>query len=684
MKNLRFGISLVAVFLLVIVSFGVELHYMKLKAVPFLTKLILLLLLNLTIIALLVLMFFVGKILVKLYFERKYKVLGYKFKTKLVVILVVLTLIPAAFLFFISSGFITNYIERWFTPQLRQPLEGSIEIAKAVYEIERQKVLDYAKSLSAGKTITGNYAGNYKVRHLSTMPKDASETVKAAFEGKADVEVISGEKGDIVRAVAPAYKENRQMGVIVVESSIPKRISDNVENIKDAYENYLTLETWKVPIKTNYLLILGFLTLIVVFMALWVALRIASGITDSIQGLAQATEQVAAGNLDIKISLDREDEIGLLINSFNHMVKELKEGKESLQSAYIDSDRRRLFMENILDNINSGVIMFDTSGHISMINDRACKILTIKPEEVIHKSYRELMSMIDSKELQNIVRGIEGKKFRPVEKDIKAFIGYRKVILRVFITSLKDSQKYIGLLVVFDDLTEIIKAEKAVAWQEIAKRVAHEIKNPLTPIKLSTERMIKKWENRDSDFDQVLHRSAKTIVREVDSLRKLVDEFSRFGKMPEINKTPTYIHTIINEVVNLYKGYKGIEINVSTPDNSPMVELDGEQFRRVLINIFDNATQSITNSGSINVTVNFDTPSNRAYISIADNGSGIKDEDKEKLFLPYFSTKRDGSGLGLAIANRIIAEHKGHIMVRDNEPNGTVFTIEIPIKDVAI
>jgi two-component system nitrogen regulation sensor histidine kinase NtrY len=680
MKNLRFVISMVAVFLFVLVSFGTELHYMKLKAVPFLTKFVLLLLLNLTIIALLVLMFFVGKSLVKLYFERRNKVLGYKFKTKLVVILVVLTLIPAAFLFFISSGLITNYIERWFTPQLRQPLEGSIEIAKTVYEIERQKVLDYAKSLSTGKTI----AGNYKVRHLSAMPKDASETVRAAFEGKADVEVISGKKGDIVRAVVPAYKENRQMGVIVVESSIPKRISDNVENIKDAYENYLTLETWKVPIKTNYLLILGFLTLIVVFMALWVALRIARGITDSIQGLAQATEQVAAGNLDIKLSLDREDEIGLLVNSFNHMVKELKEGKESLQSAYLDSDRRRLFMENILDNINSGVIMFDTSGHISMINDRACKILTIKPEEVIHKSYSELMSMIDSKELQNLVRGIEGKKFRPVEKDIKALIGDKKVILRVFITSLKDSQKYIGLLVVFDDLTEIIKAEKVVAWQEIAKRVAHEIKNPLTPIKLSTERMIKKWENRDTDFDQVLHRSAKTIVKEVDSLRRLVDEFSRFGKMPEINKTPTYVHTIIDEVVNLYKGYKGIEINVSTPDNSPMVELDGEQFRRVLINIFDNATQAITNSGSINVTVNFDTPSNRAYISIADNGSGIRDEDKEKLFLPYFSTKKDGTGLGLAIANRIIAEHKGHIRVRDNKPNGTIFTIEIPIKDVAI
>jgi two-component system nitrogen regulation sensor histidine kinase NtrY len=677
MRNLRFGISLVTVFFLVIISFGVELHYMRLQEVPFLTKLILLSLLNLTIIALLVLMFFVAKSLVKLYFERRNKVLGYKFKTKLVVILVVLTLIPATFLFIVSSGLITNYIERWFTPQLKQPLDRSIEIAKTFYEIERQKALDYAKSLSTGKTT----AGNYNVRHLANIPENATETVRAAFEGKADVEVISGEKGDTVRAVVPEYKEGKQIGIIIIETSIPKKITDNVENIKDAYENYLTLETWKVPIKINYLLILGFLTLIVVFMALWVALRIATGITDPIQNLAQATEQVAAGDLNIKVALNREDEIGLLINSFNHMVKELKDGKESLQAAYLDSDKRRLFIENILDNINSGVIMLDTSGNISMINGAACKILNIKPEEVINKSYRELISLINSEELRNLVRGIEGREFKGVEKEIKAIIGDKRTILRVFITSLKDYQKYIGLLVVFDDLTDIIKAEKVVAWQEIAKRVAHEIKNPLTPIKLSTERMIKKWENRDTDFDQVFQRSAKTIIKEVDSLRKLVDEFSRFGKMPEINKTPTYIPAIIDEVVNLYKGSKGVEINVSTPDNSPLVELDGEQFRRVMINIFENAVHAIPDTGSINVILNFDTLSNKAYINIADNGPGIRDEDKEKLFLPYFSTKKNGTGLGLAIANRIIAEHRGYIRVRDNKPNGTVFTIEIPIKE---
>jgi len=675
MKNLRFSIFLVIVSLIVIVSFGVELHYMRHKDVPFLTKLILLLLLNLTIIALLILMFFVGKSLVKLYFERRYKVLGYKFKTKLVVILIVLTLIPAAFLFIISSGLITNYIDRWFAPQLRQPLDRSIEIAKAVYEIERQKTLDYAKTLSTGKTT----AGNYTVRHLTEIPKDATETVRAGFEGKADVEVISGGKGDTVRAVVPEYKKGKQTGVIVVESFIPGKINNNVEKIKDAYKNYLTLESWKVPIKTNYLLILGFLTLIVVFMALWVALRITRGITDPIQSLAQATEQVAAGDLNIKVDLDdREDEIGLLVNSFNDMVIKLKVGKEALQSAY-------LYIKNILDNINSGVIMLDTAWNISMINDAACSILNINQEKVKNRSYKELMSMIDSKELQNLVMGIEGREFKPVVKEARAIIGERKVILKVFITSLKDSQKYIGLLVVFDDLTEIINAEiraqKALTWQEIARRVAHEIKNPLTPIKLSTERMLKKWEHGDADFDQVFHRSAKTIVKEVDSLRRLVDEFSRFGKMPEINKTPTQIPIIIDEVVNLYKGYKGLEINISIPDNSPMVEMDGEQFKRVMINIFDNAIQAMTDSGRINIILNFDIPANRAYINITDNGPGIRDEDKEKLFLPYFSTKKGGTGLGLAIANRIIAEHRGYIRVTDNKPNGTIFTIEIPINE---
>ena len=675
MKTLRFNIIIASVLILTIIAFGVELHYMKLGSISFFTKLTILILLNITIIALFTLIFFVGKSLTKLYLERKNRVLGYKFKTKLVVILVVLTLIPASILFVVSSGLITNYIDRWFAPQLRQPLDSSVEIAKAFYELEKQRALDLAKKVPKGETP----AGNYTVRHLTEIPKDSTETVRAAFEGKAGAEVISEENGDRIRAVVPENHGGKLKGVIVVESFIPKKITANVENIKDAYEKYLTLESWKVPIKTQYLLILGFLTILVVFMALWVALKIAGGITDPIQSLAQATEQVAAGNLDINVDLNQKDEIGLLVNSFNHMVKELKEGKESLHSAYIESDRRRLFMENILDNINSGVIMLDTAGNVLMINGAASSILNIHPDAALNKHYKDLMSMIKSEGLQNLIKEIEGREFRWIEREVKIAAGDKKAILRVFIKGLKDSQQYIGLLVVFDDITDIIKAQKAVAWQEVARRIAHEIKNPLTPIKLSAERLIKKWESRDSDFNQIFEHSTKTIIREVEGLKRLVDEFSKFSKMPEIKKTPTNMLMIIDEVVNLYKGYKGVEINVLLPKENPLVELDGEQFKRVMINIFDNAIHAISNKGIIDVRLHFDLSSNIAYLDIADDGPGLREEDKEKLFFPYFSTKKDGTGLGLAIANRIIAEHKGYIKVRDKDPKGTIFTIEIPI-----
>ena len=675
MKTLRFNIIIASVLILTIIAFGVELHYMKLGSVSFFTKLTILILLNITIIALFTLIFFVGKSLTKLYLERRNRVLGYKFKTKLVVILVVLTLIPASILFVVSSGLITNYIDRWFAPQLRQPLDSSVEIAKAFYELEKQRALDLAKKVPKGETP----AGNYTVRHLTEIPKDSTETVRAAFEGKAGAEVISGENGDRIRAVVPENHGGKLKGVIVVESFIPKKITANVENIKDAYEKYLTLESWKVPIKTQYLLILGFLTILVVFMALWVALKIAGGITDPIQSLAQATEQVAAGNLDINVDLNQKDEIGLLVNSFNHMVKELKEGKESLHSAYIESDRRRLFMENILDNINTGVIMLDTAGNVLMINGAASSILNIHPDAALNKHYKDLMSMIKSEGLQNLIKEIEGREFRWIEREVKIAAGDRKAILRVFIKGLKDSQQYIGLLIVFDDITDIIKAQKAVAWQEVARRIAHEIKNPLTPIKLSAERLIKKWKGRDPDFNQIFEHSTKTIIREVEGLKRLVDEFSKFSKMPEIKKTPTNMPMIIDEVVNLYKGYKGVEINVLLPKENPLIELDGEQFKRVMINIFDNAIHAISNKGSIDVRLHFDLSSNMAYLDIADDGPGIREEDKEKLFFPYFSTKKDGTGLGLAIANRIIAEHKGYIKVRDKEPKGTIFTIEIPI-----
>ncbi len=672
----RFGVILSGLIFIVLLS-TVELHLMRLDTLSVSTRVILLVLLNVNIIALLTLVFFVAKNLTRLYLERKQNVLGSKFKTKIVVIFVILTTIPSVLLFMGASGLLTKYIDRWFTPQFRQPIESTLNIAKAIYDTERKKTLEAARAVAA----KGNIPMEYDVSYLSKMPDNPSDVVKEAFGGEEGTEVVSGQEGDTIRAVVPETTGGRFSGVIIVESHLPRDITANVEKIKNAYEDFMKLEAWKQPLKLNYQIFLGFFTLIVIFTALWASLKIARAISEPIQKLAQATEEVASGNLNVDIGLKRDDEIGLLIDSFNHMVRELKESKDSIQSAYAESDRRRLCMENILENIQSGVISLDAEGTVITINSSACSILNVAPGDVMGKNYREILSSIKSDSLQAMISGIKLRTLQAVEREVSAIINGKRVILRVSIMGLRDQSGYIGLLVVFDDLTNVIKAQRALAWQEVARRIAHEIKNPLTPIRLSTERMLKKWEQKDEDFAQIFERSTRTIIKEVDSLRFLVDEFARFGKMPEINKAPTSLAGIIDEVVNLYRDYKGFAIKVLVPREMPLVDIDREQFKRVLINLFENAIQAMKSGGEITVTAEFDAGSNRVFIGVADNGPGIREEDKEKLFLPYFSTKDGGTGLGLAIASRIIKEHMGYLRVRDNEPQGTVFTVEIPVRE---
>ncbi len=674
----KLGLIISALLLFSVLVFAVELHFIRLETLSITTKVILLILLNVNIIALLTLMFFVAKALTRLYLERKQKVLGSRFKTKIVVIFVILTSIPSALLFLGASGLVTNYIDRWFTPQFRKPIDSTLSIAQAIYDLERKKTLEAAHAIVS----RGSLPMEYAVTRYLELPENPSDVVKEAFDGIEGTEVISGENGDTVRAVVPVVSPEKQRGVVIVESHIPKEITLNVERIKTAYEDYIKLEAWKQPLKLNYLIFLGFFTLLVIFTALWASLRIARGISEPIRKLAEATGQVASGNLDVDIGLKRDDEIGLLIASFNHMVRELKESKESIHAAYAESDRRRLCMENILENIQSGVISLDADGKVITINTAAGAILNVTPDDVMGKNYGEILAAIQSDSLQQMIRGIKLKTLRTVEKEVWATIKGKRTMLRVSIMGLRDNvSQYLGLLVVFDDLTNVIKAQKALAWQEVARRIAHEIKNPLTPIKLSTERMLKKWEQKDEDFAQVFERSTRTIIKEVDGLRGLVDEFSRFGKMPEINKSPTALAGIIDEAVNLYRDYKGFSITVSLPESMPLIDMDGEQFKRVLINLFENAFQAMKSGGRIEVTVDLDADANRVFIDVADNGPGIREEDKEKLFLPYFSTKKEGTGLGLAIANRIIREHMGYLRIRDNVPGGTVFTIEMPIKE---
>jgi len=634
-------------------------------------KLLFLIFLNFNLTALLVLIFYVGKSLKGIYLERKKKIPGHRFKSRLVLLFTGLISIPTGLLFLTAFVVGTNYIDRLFKPIFSEPLEGSIEIARSFYEAEKEKTLNIALSISRG----GSVPEGYKAYRVYSPTKEMPEAIRAALRGENSVEIISGKEGseDIVLAAVGNSPQP-----LVVEHPIPNRLTKAVKTITEAHGDYLKLRQWAVPIKLNFLLILGFCTLVVVFLSLWTALRIANNISEPVKRLAEATEAVARGDLSVRVSAKTEDEMGLLIESFNKMVREIQDSKESLSAAYSESDRRRLCMENIVENIQSGVISIDRDGNVIMINSSALRMLGLGLEESIGKHYSYILSKIESEELQRFVKKIDLRTVKTMERQIKAVLGGRALTLRVSINGLRGSGgEYLGLLIVFDDLTDFIKAQRAIAWQEMARRVAHEIKNPLTPIKLSTERLIRKWKEKDKDFNSVFERATNTIVKEVDGLKRLVDDFTRFGKLPEAIKRPTPIRKLIEEVSALYKeSYKDVEIEIRGEDI--ILDIDPEQFKRVFINLFDNSIEAMGGKGKI--SANIVLGQDMAVIEVSDSGPGIEESLRDRVFQPYFSTKKSGTGLGLAIADRIIVEHEGHIRVGDAQ-KGALFIIEIPLKE---
>lgn len=692
MKLLKYLLIMLCVLLPLALIIFIGFYFTKTPFLDLTTRLIFTGIFTVNVIALFVLIFFVGKNLFRLYTERRYKVAGHKFRTKLMSIFVILTLIPSAFLFIAASGLASNYINRLFSPQMKEPFTYSVDLARAFYDLERSRVLAAAREAknrqSKNLRLENNSIAGLIIYKYTALPANASDTIKDAFNGKEGTEIISQDAGDIVRAAVPYYMLDYQkraqkdniIGVIVAETMLPKTISEKSERIRYLHEDYLNLELFKEPLRLNYMIALGFLTLMIVFAALWMSLKISSGITVPIQSLVLAQERIASGDLDVRVDAKSKDEIGLLANSFNQMVRQLKDNKESLQKAYIESDSRRLYLESILQNINSGVICLDAQGKVLTINKAACDILDIVEKDAVGIKYMEFISRLNSPDLAEMVKEIEGHEIRDIKKEIKANINGKIFDLRVYMSGIRETitSKPIGILVVFDDFTDVVKSQKMATWQEVAKRLAHEIKNPLTPIKLSTERLIKKWQQKDEDFDSVFEKSTKTIITEVDSMKKLVDIFSRYGKMPEVNKSPANIIELIESAASLYRGFKDIKIHISAQNDIAAVNIDFEQIKRVFINIIDNAIKAMNSKGVIDISVKANE--SVVTVDIADTGPGIIDEEKGKLFYPYFSKTKDGTGLGLAIAHKILADHGGRIRVVDNTPVGSVFSVEIPNK----
>lgn len=649
---------------LLFIVLGFEIYLLRLPPEQIPTRFIIVSLFVINIISIVTLGFFVIRSIFRLYLEKHREVPGYRFRIKIVTIFVGLVLIPSALLFVAFSGVLENSIERIFSKSNREIISKTVNTVKAFYDFEKERLLRIAEDYSSGKL--KSLPDGISAERLNRRVADMPEAVRDAFQGKKSTQVISSSNGDIIIAAIP-----ESHGVLVVKMKIPPEVTRKVEEVKAHHEEYLKMGSLRKAVKSNYFMFLGFLSLIIIFLALWAALKISQEITNPLRELVQATQRVAQGDLKVKILAKSSDEIGILVNSFNEMI-----GK--LDRAYAQLSERNILLERMFSNITSGIIFIGSNGKIFKINKAGEEILQISRDKLEGKHYTEILEFVESEELKEFIKKLSQERIYEVSKDLNIKIKGRNKIIRARIVSLREFEETVatGILVVFDDITDIVKAQQAIAWEEVARRLAHEIKNPLTPIKLATERLIKKWKNKDEEFDKVFEKSTQTIISEVESLKNLIDAFQKLGKLPEIKKEPVNPITLIENVIELYRGYKDVNISLVSQGEIKPVLLDPHEFKRVLINIIDNAIKAMNAKGEITISVKLN---NSLQIEIADTGPGVDDEIKEKLFLPYFSRNKEGTGLGLAIARKIVAEHDGKISVMDNKPHGTIFKIEVPV-----
>jgi two-component system nitrogen regulation sensor histidine kinase NtrY len=663
----------------------------------------------------LVLFFVLGRNLVKLYLERKRNIVGSHFKTKLVLFFIALSIIPTFLLFFFASDLISRNIELWFKTPFDRVIADTQSVADGIYLDAEETAHHFALELSQeirGRRLVQvqnrlllrdfirEKLNEYKLDEIGIyldeeelftylnpgLPLQDYKSVQPNLVARVG-------RGERFRSVEPMGTgemirrgvafEVAGVGQVLVTAGkfFPQSFTQKLNTINAYVERYSLLAPQKITVKTFYVFILMFITLLIIFAASWSGLHLAKGITVPIEKLAQATKEVSRGNLTVRVENAATDELGTLIDSFNQMIFDLRESQLHIAQKTAELENRKQYIETVLQNITTGVITLDSDGRITTINPSAREMLSIADRNPVGKKFEEVLNEEKYGEIvKNIAWGIKNR-YRLSDKEINIVSNGQTTTLALALSPLPQANgDFSGMIVVFDNLTQLIKAQKIATWKEVAQRVAHEIKNPLTPIQLSAERIIKMLKKQDPNSPTVIEEGAKTIIQEARTIKSMVDEFSNFARMPKVELRPGDLRTLIEQTVVLFRGiFAQVEFEAELATDLPAtLQLDSEQIKRVFINIFDNAIEAMNKKGKIQVRAVFEKRKQQVSIEISDTGPGISVEDKTKLFLPYFSTKKKGTGLGLAIVNQIIREHHGSIQVENIRPTGAKFTIQLP------
>jgi two-component system nitrogen regulation sensor histidine kinase NtrY len=721
-KRRRERILIAILLVLVVAITSVEIRLVHRGGQPVTGSLLAFGLLNLNTFLLLLFTFLIFRHLSKLFMERRRKVFGSRLRTRLVLTFITLTLLPTLFLFFMAWQLISSRVDYSWDRQVEQSLDQALAVSRNMGQQLQGKLLASGRVMSlelAGRedlnwedrvALEGFLSVQREVFHLSGVEvlNLRGGVVAASFAPDldhlppnitpdSDLAIPAPEK--IIRQVIPQGElltlsvpfrdaAGSLAGYVMVRQLIPQaqllQIATAAKSLQDLRRRHLLFS----PVKVSHYLTLIIVTLIAIMAAIWLAFYMAREITTPIRQLAEGTVKVAGGDYDIHIDQEGRDEIGFLVQSFNKMTHDLQQSQAQLAAAYRQlSDSHALIsiqkrdMEILLKNVAAGVIGIDADGRVTNINDSAVQMLRLKREDVLGRDCRVLLPPGEYNRMAEVVAAARKSPRGMVEKPLHLVLPDQTLYLLVKTAVLKDETgRDLGVVLVFEDLTELERAQRLAAWREVARRIAHEVKNPLTPIKLAAQRLQRRFTGRLGEDDQIFGECTQIIINQVDELKNLVNEFSRFARLPQLALAPQDLNALVQETLLLYQEVQPrITVVFQPAPDLPPLLLDREQVKRMLLNLLDNALAAIPGNGTITVSVQGDLSQEMVELIVADTGIGIPDRDKIRIFEPYFSTKRGGTGLGLAIVNSIVSEHQGVLRVEDNVPRGTRFIIDIPM-----
>lgn len=675
---------------------------------------------NVNFVLLLGILFVVLRNGIKLLLERRRKVLGSRLRTRLVLAFVGFSLLPCLLMFLVTTKYVQLSMDFWFKDQVETSMESALDVARGFYEkiggrlvaqarsaeqeIKERRLLWGGQGMSAvlerkraenGYAFVGLYTGGERPASMPMAPRIAPAWEEAV--GTIDWEqvksqgshflLVQSDPNDFIFGLAAV--DGGKSGFLVFAEDMGEGFKARLDRIARGAGEYKNLRKIKKPLKLMLYSSLGVLTTLIILGAIWFGFRVAREISAPVNALAAGTAAIAKGDLSVRLTDRSQDELGMLIESFNRMVEDLEQSQREITGANamleeqnLRIERHSKYIETVLNNIAAGVVSFDSDGRISTVNKAACEILSMEAEELLdrrieeifpehygilaHKVREQFRQRIDSRTHHNVALRVDGEDRH----------------LLVNVVGFSTDGVYRGAVAVFEDITEFERMQRMAAWREVARRIAHEIKNPLTPIKLSAQRLARKFGTQVDD--PAFSQSTKLIERQVEHLQEMVQEFSAFAKLPEVNPETGTLPPLLESLVQLFRdSHSKIRWKLKIAENLPPLPMDKSALNRALMNILTNAAEALEQSCApmpfVCMTVWYQAKHNVVRIDVADNGPGLTDEERSRLFEPYFTHKKGGTGLGLTIVRSIISDHRGYIRALPREGGGTIMSIELPV-----